>query len=374
MKLNDSGFLRPMPSGPLTENEEHIVQEVCSGAELTHRTYGRSYHPLWGPLVRTRTGFANDSEVRFSGSSGGVLSALLIYLLDHKLVDFVLHVAADSRDPFGNAVRPSRSRQEVLEAAGSRYAPSTTLADMEQYLASGATFAVVGKPCDIASLRRMGQRDSRVLRQVRYMFSFMCAGVPSRNGTLAVIDELGARADDVIAFAYRGQGWPGSARATLRDGSERRMSYRNSWGRILSRHLQFRCKICPDGTAEFADIVCGDAWYGKDGYPDFEERDGRSLILTRTREGEALLQAAVDACAITVTGFDVAEIEKIQPYQAHRKQVVLARVLALRLLGRPSPRYLGLELLKLSRSAGVRALLQGFLGTMRRVLRAQAVG
>jgi coenzyme F420 hydrogenase subunit beta len=37
------------------------------------------------------------------------------------------------------------------------------------------------------------------------------------------------------------------------------MSYADSWGGILSRHVQFRCKICPDGTGGFADVVCADA-------------------------------------------------------------------------------------------------------------------
>src|SRR3712207_7050821 len=49
-----------------------------------------------------------------------------------------------------------------------------------------------------------------------------------------------------------------------------------------------RCKICPDGTGEFADIVCADAWYGKDGYPDFAEREGRSL---RSEEHTSELQS-----------------------------------------------------------------------------------
>lgn len=51
------------------------------------------------------------------------------------------------------------------------------------------------------------------------------------------------------------------------------MSYNESWGNILGKYLQKRCKICPDGIGEFADIVCADAWHGdKSGYPNFEEK------------------------------------------------------------------------------------------------------
>ena len=50
------------------------------------------------------------------------------------------------------------------------------------------------------------------------------------------------------------------------------MSYAQSWGEILTKHVQFRCKVCPDGSGGFADVACADAWYGDErGYPSFEE-------------------------------------------------------------------------------------------------------
>ena len=60
--------------------------------------------------------------------------------------------------------------------------------------------------------------------------------------------KLGVAPEDLAAFRYRGDGWPGYATATRRDGSAERMSYNDSWGDILTRHVQFRCKICPDGV------------------------------------------------------------------------------------------------------------------------------
>ena len=48
--------------------------------------------------------------------------------------------------------------------------------------------------------------------------------------------------------------------ATLRDGSERSTSYHESWGNILSKHVQHRCKVWADGTGVAADLVCADAW------------------------------------------------------------------------------------------------------------------
>ena len=49
--------------------------------------------------------------------------------------------------------------------------------------------------------------------------------------------------------------------------------------------MQFRCKICPDGVGGAADVVCADAWECDEaGYPLFDERDGSSLILSRTEK------------------------------------------------------------------------------------------
>jgi coenzyme F420 hydrogenase subunit beta len=112
----------------------------------------------------------------------------------------------------------------------------------------------------------------------------------------------------------------------MKDGRILEADYNSSWGSVLNRHLQFRCKICPDGTGEFADIVCADAWYGNDGYPDFTERDGRSLIITRTDRGESLLASVIGAKALSAEYLPVDDIARMQPYQVNRKQVVLGRL------------------------------------------------
>jgi coenzyme F420 hydrogenase subunit beta len=365
MRMSGDGYLRPTPV-PLDAAQRRTLDQVCSGRTLGHDAVEAPYHDLWGPIRRLGTGYATDPEVRFRGSSGGVLSALAIHLLETGEVEFVLATGADPEDPIGNATAPRGSRGEVIAAAGSRYAPSTPLADLERHLAAGRPFAFIGKPCDVATLRRMARHDPRVDRLIPYKLAFFCAGVPSRRGTEAVLDTLGVARDEVERFQYRGDGWPGLARARRRDGTEESMTYEASWGTILNKHLQFRCKICPDGTGEFADIACADAWYGKDGYPDFEERDGRSLIVARTAAGERLLAVAEAAGAVRAEPLDVGEIARMQPYQATRKRNALARSAAVWAARRQGPRYHGLALSRLSAKTSPKELLRNFWGTFRR--------
>lgn len=366
MHLSQRGHLRPVSSRELDSRDVELVQAVCPGIHLEHGPHADPSHPIWGPIKRVRTGQAADAQIRREGSSGGVVSALAVFLLESRQVDFVAQIAVSAGDPLANEVQMSRSRADVLRAAGSRYAPAAPLARLEEYLSTGQRFALIGKPCDVAAVRNLAKVDTRISRQVPFLISFMCAGVPSIKGTHAVLDKLGVQVDRVQSFRYRGDGWPGMARAVSQDGVVGEMDYASSWGTILNRHLQFRCKICPDGTGEFADVVCADAWYGKDGYPDFEERDGRSLLISRTTAGESLVQAAVQAGVIQVSDLAVTEIDRMQPYQKNRKQVVLGRLLATRLRLGWMPRYRRLGLIRASLTARPIDWLRNALGTYRR--------
>jgi coenzyme F420 hydrogenase subunit beta len=153
------------------------------------------------------------------------------------------------------------------------------------------------------------------------------------------------------------------------------MSYADSWGGILSRHVQFRCKICADGVGGLADVVCADAWdCDEAGYPRFAEAEGVSLLLSRTEKGEALGAAALAAGRLAAQPLEPARIPALQPSQAFRKRHLASRLAALALLGRPRPDYRGFRLLTLARQARPRSAIRNFLGTLRRALRPRAPG
>lgn len=367
MKISPEGFLRPyFSAGSDLSSASSSAIAACTGLTMRGSFSEVPAHTLWGPLLTVRTANATDPEIQRQGSSGGGISALAVFLLQEKKVDFVVQVAVDPLDPLKNRVQKSVTRTDVLRAAGSRYAPAAPLELIDQYLSTGKKFAFIGKPCDVAALRGLASVDERVNRQVPYMISFMCAGVPSIKGTYELLRKMGVEPDDVRAFRYRGDGWPGMTKAITRDGRVAEVDYNSSWGSVLNRHLQFRCKICPDGTGEFADVVCADAWYGKDGYPDFAERDGRSLLLARTHVGEALIQAAVAAGSIQVADLPVSDIAQMQPYQVHRKKVVLGRIAGTLLRLGYAPKFRRMRLIRASLSVSPLEWIRNAIGTYRR--------
>jgi coenzyme F420 hydrogenase subunit beta len=371
MRLTPDGFARPFALGPaLTGQEEWAVQRACPGSEIAPwRGDAATLHPMWGPIDRCLEGNAQDPVVRFGGSSGGILSALAIHALTSGAVDGVVHMAGDGDAPTLNRLRVSTSAEDVLAAAGSRYGPSPVLSEMAALLGDHRRFLIIGKPCDISALRQLATVDARVNQRFRWMLSFFCGGMPSLAGTDAIVAAVGLGGAELTSFRYRGNGWPGTARAEAKDGRSGEMSYADSWGRYLSNRVQYRCKICPDAVGGSADIAAADAWYGgESGYPQFDERDGRSLILVRSKAGADLLDLALAAGACSATPLAIGEIDLMQPAQARRKRLIAARTLAARLLFRPVPVMRGLAVGTAARQARLGEQLKNLLGSARRIV------
>ncbi len=369
MELDDNGFYRPriLQTAPEAWGQ---IQEVCPGISVKQNSNSGTtrLERLWGPVQSVWVGHSTDEQIRWQASSGGALSAILIFLLETGRVDRVVHVGADRSDPFLTAVYQSRTREQVMENAGSRYAPTAPLTGLAAWLAEEKTrFAFVGKPCDIAALRAYGKLNPAVEQRIIALVSFFCAGVPSLLATYDLIHALGVNKDEVKQFRYRGFGWPGRATAVDAKGKEYSASYEDSWGKILGKRLQFRCKICPDGVGELADVVCGDAWHMQNGMPSFEERPGRSLILARTTVGQHLVEEALAAGFLQAGEYNLQDLEVIQPYQKSRRQAIAPRLLALRLVGRPVPRYKGFFLMRNAWDAGLPFFLKQVGGMLRRL-------
>lgn len=374
MRVTAPGFLRPHQSAALSASQEAAITAVCPGLVQHVEAAGRPNPVLWGPYRVMMTGWASDPDIRFAGASGGALSALLVHLLDSGTVDAVVQTTAATDLPIANVTVIGTDRESILKAAGSRYASSTPLADlaerMVEHAATGRRFAVVSKPCDAAALRAMCDRDPAVAAAFPVIVSFFCAGVPSHEGGAAVLEALGTDLAGTAQFRFRGNGWPGRATATDHSGAERSMSYHDSWGNILSKHVQHRCKLCADGTGVAADIVCADAWESDvAGYPTFDEAPGISLIVARTELGATLIEAARAAGDIETAPFDVDDLTAIQPGQRERRRALFARLLGQRLAGRPIPRYEGLQVAAAARQNPLRRNLKNFLGSLRRALR-----
>ncbi|MBB3104843.1 Coenzyme F420 hydrogenase/dehydrogenase, beta subunit C-terminal domain [Azomonas macrocytogenes] len=372
MQIDEAGYKRPRlnkayQDQPIASSEAtKTLNRSCPALTLDITPYKtKNYHPIWGEILEVLRGHAQDKEIRQAGSSGGVISALAEYCLKHKLVDGVIQIKACDQNPLENVAVISRSRQQIIASSGSRYAPASPAEAIRLVKSSTEKYLFVGKPCDVAAIRQLQKHDPHIKQGIPYLISFMCAGTPSITGTHQVLDQLNVSRQEIIGFRYRGDGWPGLTKATLKNGETRSMTYNESWGKVLNRHLQTRCKICPDGIGEFADIVCADGWEGDEkGYPSFEEQDGHSLILLRTEKGRELLRNAESDAVVKVESFDAQNIFAIQPFQYYRRTTILPRLLAMKALMLKIPSYKGFELSRSMKEIGFYQSFKAFTGLL----------
>jgi coenzyme F420 hydrogenase subunit beta len=368
MRMSREGYLRPLVAGDIERDEHARLLAICPGHRLDARGSVAAHSELvWGAYHRVLKGHATCEVTRYMASSGGVISAIAAFLLETRRVSFVLHVSADPSAPLRSRIQLSARGAEVLAAAGARYGPAAPLETIGDVLAMGLPFAVIGKPCDIAGVGNLRRYDERIGRLMRFTIAFFCAGVSSLLISESIVGKYGLRAEDVKTLRYRGHGCPGPTYIEAQDGRTFQQTYDDTWSEELNEEIQFRCKICPDSTGEQADIACGDAWVGVDGYAHVEH-DGWNSIISRTQSGDQLLREMEAAGAIALLPLSIAELNRIQPHQVERKREVLARLLGLALRRQPLPRFAGLRLLRNSWRGRTR-FMAAVIGTYRRVRR-----
>ncbi len=352
-----SGHIRPVASEALDHEAVDRIYDVCPGTRvdgLPKRLIDENTETdhVWGSYQRIVLAHAGDPEVRFEGSTGGVLTALGIYLLETGRADFIFHTKTSSTDPTFGESTLSFTRGDVWDAAGSRYGPTATLVDINAVLDRGQPFAFIGKPCDIGALRNYARHDERVDKLVKYWLTLVCGGYMPPEEMNDFLKDNGIAAEDLVRFRYRGRGCPGPTTFETRQGDVTNLRYTDFWGEDESGwSLPFRCKICPDGIGESADIAASDTWPGGSPDPKTEDQDmGANAIIARTAAGKELIEAAIKDGALGIEGHDLtpSDMTDIQPHQMKKKYAVWARFQGLEAEGCVHPQTNRLRLKELA--------------------------
>ena len=319
----------------------------------------------WGPIVAIWEGHATDPEIRFKGSSGGALTAISAYCMEKLGMHGVLHIGQDADDPLRNRTRLSRSRGELMAAAGSRYSPASVCNGLGLIETAPAPCVIVGKPAEIAAVRNARKLRPVLEAKVGVTLSFFCAESPSTRGTVALLEKLGIDPTAVVDLRYRGYGWPGHFAPTRNGEAEpcQKLTYRESWA-FLQAFRPWSVQLWPDGSGELADISCGDPWYEQ---PD-GKNPGFSLVVARTARGQEIIKGAIAAGYLSLQPAENWKLVKSQSGLLAKKGSVWGRRLATRLLGLPVARLEGLDLWHCWKPLAWGDKLRAMFGTMRRII------
>lgn len=364
LKELPSGFLSPV----ISEGKENVFffEKVCP---VNGPRAAFSSTDIWGNYQGVYGAYSANDSIRRKASSGGVLTALALFLLDSGEVDGIIQVTSCEADPTKTKCQVSTTREEIIDCCGSRYSISSPWIMLKDLVDGNKKYAAIGKPCDITALRNLKEQSDKY-KNIVYLFSFFCAGLPSQQANDKLLATMNCKKEECISLTYRGNGWPGYATAIDNTNKEYTMEYSKAWGGILGRDVNPYCRICVDGIGESADISCGDGWYSlENGEPDFSERDGRNIVFVRTEAGSAIYKKAVESgVIISEVWSSLDNLAKIQKYQYTRRATMTAKLFAYRLFGKPIPKYNKAALKNYAKYASLKQKVKIFLGMVKRIV------
>jgi coenzyme F420 hydrogenase subunit beta len=375
VEWNTLGAYRPRVLVDLDQPVQAAVRAICPGLRMqlpaaVSRSPGGTNDLIFGHVERMVEAYAADAEVRFAGSSGGILTALTVHLLETGRAKAVLNVAASPTQPARSISHVARDRAGALAAAGSRYGPAAPLLRLHELLEAGEPFAVVGKPCDIAAVRNLARRDRRVNQLVVALLTVMCGGQAEMSFIWELLNDQGVTEEELARFRCRGNGCPGPTAFETKDGRHFAFTYDEVWGDSIHEWgLPFRCKICWDSQGEQADLMSFDSVA-----PEHVEgeSEGFNTVLVRTSRGAGLLREAEATGAVMVTrDVELEALHEWQPHIVRRRESALSRVTGTALRSGVLPRVNGYRLLRAARTDGLRGFAHNAAGAWKRAGRAR---
>jgi coenzyme F420 hydrogenase subunit beta len=221
--------------------------------EIDTHLFGRSRLPeevdgISKDIILAR---AADPKVHELGQDGGLVSAILIWALEHGYIDAALVSYLEGDGTSWKAIPGvATNREEILAAAGSRYTYSAnTMAYAEAVEKGAEKLALVGMSCQssvppVMTVRKAGKPARRFVLNI----GLLC----SKTFDDAIFAELfearyGLRKQDMVKMNIKGvfQIW-------MRNGDYHEVPLKecHAWTRE-------GCKLCPDFAAEHADISTG---------------------------------------------------------------------------------------------------------------------
>lgn len=230
---------------------------------------------IYQDIMLTR---ASDDMVHRMGQDGGLVSAILLWAIEHDYVDAGLVSYLEGGDAATWKAVPgvAATREEILAAAGSRYTYSANTLALDEALEKGyRRLALVGMSCQSSVPPTMWSRKiGKISKPIIFNIGLLC----SKTFDDAIFDELfwakyRLAKSDMVKMNIKGvfQIW-------MRDGSYHEINLKecHAWTRE-------GCNHCPDFAAEHADISTGGI--GKD--------NDWTLTIVRTDLGREIMSRMI---------------------------------------------------------------------------------
>lgn len=264
-------------------------------------------HKYIGNFKKSWFAYASSENIREKAASGGVITALLSFLIKDGQIKGALvckSVIAEGK------VRPqffiAENEEALLTAQGSKYIAVDFNQDALPLIRDyKGTLAVVALPCDTTHLRHACENDPLLREKIALVITLFCGHNSRPELTDMVAQKLTKRKKTLKNFRYRQGHWRGSLNVEFEDGEqiEKPFSYFSIYQNLYF-FCQQKCHHCNDHAGYNGDISVGDIWSLKMKQNPIKH----NAVITRTPAGAAAFQKALDAGVVTASEEPIDEV------------------------------------------------------------------
>lgn len=232
-----------------------------------------------------------ETTTRKASRSGGAFVALSDCVLDR---DGVVYGAAFCEDGVVRHIR-AESKAERNRMQGAKYVQSDIVGIPHlvlQDLKAGRTVLFSGTPCQVAGIKKL-LRYLKVDDRNLLTCDLVCHGVPSPQIWREYMDYIEHKHHSGIVkadFRDKTFGWDSHCETFLLENGKKVVS--RDYTDLFYEHLIFRpsCHQCPFANVNrIGDVTLADFWGIEKNDPEFEDKNGVSLVLVNTEKGNAAL-------------------------------------------------------------------------------------
>lgn len=270
---------------------------------------------LHGICLEGFIGYASEKSVRREGQSGGVVTALLLYLLESGKIDGAVTNQFDPEKRRSKAVYVN-SRRGLMESCGSYYTQSSVVKTIIEHSDKRLAAVVLGCQAEALALCKTARPE--------YLLGLICAGQNSGHMIDRLISKTGCTSNETakkfrFRYSHPAYGsWPGNI--LIVTDQHRYVLDKSERFALKTTCEAYRCLLCYDQMCTRADIVFGDPW-GIEG----DHSAGETVMIARTEKGLQLIRDAVLAGYLVVEPLAVEKIMQGETVDTrHREKVAVA--------------------------------------------------
>ena len=268
-----------------------------------------------GELTSQHMGYSNDSEIRTDAASGGLVSNILIYLLENKYIDGALVSKLKMQN---GKITPetfiAKTRKQILDARTSIYFSFPILKNFSLINDFEGKLAVVGLPCQLNAIKTICKNNKNLDKKIVFKIGLFCGHTSNKRLLDLYLQKKKIREEDISKFIFRKGHWRGKTYIDLKNSEKKVYPFQDySIYQNLFICSERACIHCSDHTAESSDISVGDVWDKK-----FKKLNIKhSVLLVRNKKSESIIKEMTKKSKLNLKS-----ISKIDVFNAQRRSLI----------------------------------------------------